>query len=255
MSAPTMIAATTPPPTPRIIVDDLAGAHNRAYQQDADTVISGHSYKDRSTIILVPAIASIPPRIVQSWMSLMLPMNQRSIRLFLEDMEVGDAYTQGIDFILNHPELQNWKYVLTLETDNAPPPDGLLKLIEAMEEGPWAAVGGLYWTKGEGGQPMCYGRSDVHPLNFAPWLPPADTVVECRGLGMGFTLFRTEVFKDARLPKPLFKTVQNYVPNGGAQAYTQDLYGFEAMGKYGYRFACSTKVLVGHWDQREGKMW
>ena len=47
------------------------------------------------------------------------------------------------------PELSQWEYVLSIEHDNTPPPDGVLKLLETMDRRPeYAAVSGLYWTKG-----------------------------------------------------------------------------------------------------------
>ena len=51
-------------------------------------------------------------------------------------MEVGDAYSQAIDGILAHPDIKDWEYVLTMEHDNLPPADGLVRLIERMEEHP-----------------------------------------------------------------------------------------------------------------------
>ena len=64
----------------------------------------------------------------------MAPMNQKFIRTFVIGMEVGAAYTQAIEQILANPVLRNWKYILTLEEDNMPPPDGLLKLYESMDK-------------------------------------------------------------------------------------------------------------------------
>ena len=73
-------------------------------------------------------------------------------------MEVGDAYSQAIDGILA-PGHQGLEYVLTVEHDNCPPSDGLVKLIERMEEHPELhAIGGLYFTKGEGGVAQIWRR-------------------------------------------------------------------------------------------------
>jgi len=182
-------------------------------------------------------------------------------------MEVGEAYTQMVDLVLSHPDLQKYKFLLTLEEDNMPPPDGLNKLLETIHEGPWAAVGGLYWTKGEEGQPMIYGDTKSIPLNFLPQLPctgdekeckcgrePHNPVVECRGLGMGFTLFDLNLFRDPDLPRPLFKTVQED-RQGGTVRMTQDLYFFNNAAKLGYRFAVDCRVLVGHYDYENEKVW
>jgi hypothetical protein len=167
-------------------------------------------------------------------------------------MEVGDAYNSAIELILNHPELSKWKYVLTLEEDNLPPPDGLLKLYESMDD--FAVVGGLYWTKGEAGQPMIYGAPEGI-LNFVPQVPVPETVQECNGLGMGFNLWNLDVFRDEKIPRPWFKTLQEWDPNKGAKAYTQDLYFYENARKAGYRVACDTRVKVGHLDVAADVVW
>lgn len=207
---------------------------------------TGRAYKDLSTICVVPTRGVIPAKVVQSWMGLMAPMNQKFTRLFVIGMEVGDAYSQAVETILNHPDLKNWKYMLTLEEDNMPPPDGLLKLYENIEK--FDAVGGIYWTKGEGGMPMIYGDPNTFPKNFIPQLPKPETIQPCNGLGMGFTLFRMDMFKNRDLPKPYFKTKQEYEPGKGVSSYTQDLYFFENAAKLGYKFACDTRVKVGHYD-------
>lgn len=64
----------------------------------------------------------------------MTPMNQKFIMIMVENMEVGAAYSETIKMILDHPDLSQWKYILTLEHDNAPPPDGLLRLLLNMDK-------------------------------------------------------------------------------------------------------------------------
>jgi len=180
-------------------------------------------------------------------------MNQKVIGpIFATGMEVGEAYNHLIQNVLNNPELSKWKYILTIEEDNAPPADGLLKLYESMSE--YDVVQGIYWTKGAGGQPMIYGDPKVVPKNFIPQKPIPETVQHCNGLGMGFNLFKLEIFKNENLRKPWFKTIQEVV-GGGARAYTQDLYFYEDAAKQGYRFACDTRVKVGHYDITNDIMW
>src|SRR5438874_557435 len=79
-------------------------------------------------------------------------------RIGMLGMEVGDAYSTAIEQVLAHPGLKDHRYILTLESDNTPPPDGLLKLLRRMEEHPeFACIGGLYWTKYDGGVPQIWG--------------------------------------------------------------------------------------------------
>jgi len=215
-------------------------------------ILEGKTYKDLSTIIIIPTRGMIPAKVVAAWWSLIMPMNQKCTRVFAYGMEVGDAYNNMIEEILKNPNLSQWKYVLTLEEDNLPPPDGLIKLYEHMDE--FDVVGGLYWTKGEEGQPMIYGDINDPELNFRPQ-PPIKEIQECNGLGMGFTLFKLDIFKDPRIERPWFKTCQDWDPQKGAKIYTQDLYFFEKIRKLGYRVACDTRVKVGHYDAEMDIVW
>lgn len=241
---------------PQIVIEDYQGHHNKDIEKSRDRLIKGNTYKDLSTIIIIPTRGVIPAKVVQNWMSLMSPMNQKVIRIFMIGMEVGDAYNNAIEFIINNPDLSKWKYILTLEEDNMPPVDGLLKLYEAINTPPgYDVIGGLYWTKGEGGQPMLYGNPNEIPLNFIPQVPQVDTIQRCNGLGMGFNLFRLDLFKDQKLQRPFFKTLQEHRPSVGTRVYTQDLRFFEDAGRLGYRFACSTNIKVGHYDIDRDIVW
>jgi hypothetical protein len=240
---------------PAIYLPYEVGGHNKDVVAAQKKLDKAKSYKDCSTVILCPTRGgrSLCPRFVQAISGLMRPMNQQIVGpIYLTGMEVGEAYNSGIQLVLDNPQLSKYKYVLTVEDDNLPPPDGLLKLIESIGE--YDAVGGLYWTKGEDGRPMIYGDAEVKPLNFIPQQIDMDSVQECNGLGMGFTLFKTDVFR--KLPKPWFKTEQSYDPYTGAcKGYTQDLYAFEHMRKLGMRVASDNRVKVGHLDIESNILW
>lgn len=233
---------------PQIIMPNYQGMHNSDYGVTQKRIEKAKSYKDLSTICIVPCVGAIPPKVVQSWRSLMTPMNQKFIMIMVENMEVGAAYTETIGHILNNPELSNWKYILTMETDNTPPPDGLLKLYEGMDD--YDGVGGLYYTKGDGGQPMSYGMKNGQPINFIPFLPPENSITPCYGIAMGFSLFKMSMFKDPRMPKPLFETRQKFEQGVGASAFTQDLLFCQEAGKLGYNFAVHSGCKVGHYDYK-----
>lgn len=238
---------------PQVVIPDYSGYHNKDIDESSERLEKAKSYKDLSTIIICPTRGQIPAKVVQSWMGLMRPMNQKVLGpLFAIGMEVGAAYNSMIENILANPELSKWKYLLTIEEDNMPPADGLLKLYESMDK--YDVVQGLYWTKGEGGQPMIYGDPNIIPKNFIPQKPRKDEVMHCNGLGMGFNLFKMDIFRNPDIPKPWFRTVQEVV-NGGARAYTQDLYFFENAAKCGYKFACDCRVKVGHYDFANDMIW
>lgn len=240
---------------PAVIIENLnLGLHNADLQATVDRLERGKTYRDLSTVIICPTRGMIPDRVVQSWMGLIRPMNQKVIGpIFFRGYEVGEAYNMAINFVLSNEELSKWKYILTIEEDNLPPPDGLIRLYESMDE--YDCVGGLYWTKGEGGQPMIYGDPNDAELNFRPQKPVVDSLQRANGLGMGFNLWKIEMFKDERIPKPWFKTLNDVVPGHGPKIYTQDLYFYENAGKLGYKFACDTRVKVGHLDPHTDIIW
>jgi hypothetical protein len=166
-----------------------------------------------------------------------------------EGFEVGEAFSTAIQEILGNPELSQWEFLLTIEHDNLAPADGIVALIRQMEKHPeLSCIGGLYWTKGEGGVPQIWGDPKDPILNFRAQPPdPNGGLVECCGTGMGFNLWRLKMFKDERLRKPWFRTVADNTGVG-----TQDLYFWSDARKYGYRCAIDCSVKVGHLDF-EGK--
>lgn len=252
---------------PKIILGCGTGYHNDDLEKAQQRLRKAKVYQDLSTVILVPTRGTIPAFVVQSWMFLMTPANQRAGRLFCQGLEVGDAYNAGITTTLADPGVGDCRYLLTLEDDNVPPPDGLLKLIESICDCDepckehYAAVGGLYWSKGEDGFPMLFGDPKEEPLGFRPQVPQVDAVQEVNGVAMGFTLFHMGVFRDPTLfeedesgLKNWFKTTQT---NDGtrAESATQDLYFMRKLRRAGYRVACDTRVKVGHFDRDTEDVW
>jgi hypothetical protein len=189
---------------------------------------------------------------VASWWNLFFPPNQKVVKIFAVGMEVGAAYSSCIEQILDHPDLSKFKYLLTIEHDNIPPPDGVVKLITQMEAHPELdCIGGLYFTKGEGGCAQIWGNPNEHPLNFKPQLPIPDKLVECCGTGMGFNAWRLSMFADTRLRRPWFQTTADRT-NG---CFTQDLFFWSDARKYGHRCAIDCTVTVGHYDEANDIVW
>jgi hypothetical protein len=236
---------------PRILGDAVAGQHNADLSKSSSRILRGASWKRQRIVVIIPADAMIASRVALSHWNLGFPPNNGVARLLAQGMEVGEAYTSTIEQVLAHPELSTWEYILTLEHDNAPPPDGVIQLLDQMENHKeFACIGGLYWTKGPGGVPQIWGDPKDSILNFRPQPPdPNGGLVECCGTGMGFNLWRMKMFKDDRLRKPWFVTQRK----GGAA--TQDLYFWSDARKYGYRCAIDCSVRVGHHDAASDVMW
>jgi len=241
---------------PQIILpyedEEFSGAHNKKLKDSIERVSRSNMYEDLSTIIICPTRGMFPTRVVQSWMKLQKPLNQKVFGpIFAEHMRVDTAYNALITYILGHEELSKCKYILTIEEDNLPPVDGMLKLYESMKE--YDAVSGLYWSKGDNGFPMIFGNVEKGLKDRTAQVPKYDEVQQCNASGMGFTMFKTEMFKN--IEEPWFKTLEGVSELGIPNTMTQDIYFFEKAGEKGYKFAVDNRVRVGHFDARNDKVW
>lgn len=226
-----------------------AGRNNDQLELSSTTYLKGHTWKKQRGICLLPAGSNIPTRVALAWRGLILPPNQAWHFMAIEGDEVGEAYNRAIQSVLDHPDLSQWEYILTLEWDNLPPADGVIKLIKTLGDNPqFDTVSGLYWTKGECGVPQIWGDINDPVVNFRPVPPSPGNVVECYGTGMGFALWRLDQFK--KVPKPWFVTKCSI--NGVG---TQDLSYFSEARKHGVRCAVDCSVLVGHLDVGSGIVW
>jgi len=237
--------------TPQLIVQDFGGVHNSDLKRTSARLMRGGSWKKQRIIVVIPSSDMIPAKVALCHWNLAFPPNNGVVRMLAQGMEVGDAYSSAVEQILNHPELKDWEFLLTIEHDNMPPADGVIRLVEQMENHPeFSCIGGLYFTKGEGGCAQIWGDATDVAINFRPQPPdPNGGLVECCGTGMGFNLFRLKMFKDERLRKPWFVTQRN----GGCS--TQDLYYWSDARKYGYRCAVDCGVRVGHYDAANDVCW
>jgi hypothetical protein len=231
---------------------DDPGVHNLNLEAARGRILEGGSWKRQRIVQVLPAGAAVPTKVVHSWLNLLFPPNQAVYRHTCIGEEVGKAYSDAIEGVLAHPDLSTWEYLLTIEHDNVPPPDGVLRLLKRMEEHPeFACIGGLYWTKGEAGVPQIWGDVTDPVVNYRPQAPEPGKLVECCGTGMGFNLWRLSMFKDAKLRRPCFKTLASAEEGVG----TQDLYFWTDARKHGYRCAIDCDVLVGHHDSATGITW
>lgn len=232
--------------------------------------IDGATYRDNSTVIVVPTRGTRTPdgkpdplggmihhRVTQAHDSLLPSMNGNRIKFYASGFEVGDAYNAVIKNVLAHPELRQWKYILTLEDDNLPPPDAHIRLLESIEWGHFDAVSGLYFTKGEWQMPMAYGDPEEFRRTGVLDFRPRDVrealdkgmVMTVNGIACGCALWRTELFRD--IVDPWYVTVNDII-DGSPQAWTQDLKFCEKAVRSGKRFAVDCRVKVGHIDVKSG---
>jgi hypothetical protein len=230
---------------------EVGGYHNGDVGKTRSRLDKSKSWKKQRIVVLLPTSTMISAKVALSHWNLAFPPNNGVARLLAIGMEVGEAYSTAIQQVLAHPDLSQWEYILTIEHDNMPPADGVLKLLERMEANPrFACIGGAYYTKGEGGVLQAWGDPKDPVMNFRPQLPdPHGGLVECCGTGMGFNLWRMSLFKDKKLRRPWFVTQKE---QGVA---TQDLYAWTDFRKHGYRCAIDCSVKVGHYAVETDTVW
>jgi hypothetical protein len=254
--------------TEKIDLDTTMAALKKGLGFERVEHIPGSTYQDNSTVIIIPTRATkehpVPlfaQPVVAAWQSLIAPMNQKRAILFTSGHEVGQAYTEMIKNILAHPELSKWKYVLTLEDDNIPPPDAHIRLLESIEWGKFDAISGLYFTKGESNMPMAYGDPaefartgalDFRPRDVREALA-AGQIMPVNGIAMGCALWRMDLFRS--IQPPWFSTVNDVIEGKGVQCFTQDLYACEKWVRMGKKFAVDLRVRVGHLDVNTGTVY
>ena len=232
-----------------IIVQDFAGWHNGEFEQGRSRVLESGSWKRQRIVMVIPAGNAIPSKVALALMNLSLPPNNPVMRVLAIGMEVGEAYSAAVEGILAEPALADWEFLLTVEHDNLPRPNSLLRLLERMEHHPEIhAISGLYFQKGEGGWPQIWGDPKDPIRNFRPQPPVNGELVECCAIGMGFTLWRLAMFRDERLRRPWFQTQREPM-------MSQDLFFWDDAREKGYRCAVDCGIKVGHLDISTGMVW
>lgn len=236
---------------PALITQDFSGWNNSNLPYVIEREIKLAQYKPQRIVVVIPCLEAIPAKVYLSHCNLLYPMNNPIRRILAQGMEVGEAYQAAFEAIIQDQELVQWEYILTVEHDNMPPHDGIVKLVAHLEAHPeYAAVGGLYFTKGPDGVAQIWGDPRDTYLNFRPQVPKEDGLVECNGLGMGFTLFRMSLFRDGNIERPWFKT-----DNQPGSIYTQDMYFWKKAWNARYRCAVACDVRVGHYDVKEDRIY
>lgn len=239
----------------------LTGGRSDGKGFDRVFSIKGNTYRDQSTVVLVPSREDkFHHRITTGIHGMIGPMNQKRAVMFCIGDEVGVAYNKMISDILAHPDLRTWKYVMTIESDNLVPPDAHIRLMETIEAGMWDAVSGIYFTKGDVNMPMAYGDparfESTGVLEFTPRditdALASGKVMPVNGIAMGCALWRMDLFR--QVPAPWFVTLADVV-DGTFEAMTQDLYFCREARKRGHRFAVDCRVRVGHMDLATGEVY
>ncbi len=197
-------------------------------------LLEGTTFKDRSIAVLTPTRKFIHCQVVASWQELQWPLNAPHKGVICKGREVADAYNALFGAVLNDEEMSKFTYVLTLEDDNLPPPNAVLKLLHVLEHSDYDAVSGLYHTKSAPSVPLVLG--DIRKPDDFTAQPVTQGVVEVNAIPMGCALWRLQLFRS--MPAPWFKT----------EGASHDIYFARNARAAGHRFAVDLDLRVGHMD-------
>lgn len=127
-------------------------------------------------------------------------------------------------------------YLLTVEDDTYPPPDGLIKLLQHRLD----IVGGWYRKRREPleGVPIIIKGGERTDLK------PDGELCEVYTIPQGFTLFRIDVFRN--IPHPWFVTTPQL---------SQDSFFSQRARDAGYKLWCDTDIRCQHIDRISGKVY
>jgi hypothetical protein len=233
---------------PQLVVASLEGHHATNMPETVSRLQRGGTWRRQRIVVVLPTAEMMPTAVTMALWNLAFPPNNGVVKIAAIGDEVGEAYSRAIESVLNTPQLCDWEYLLCVEHDNLAPGDGVIKLVERMEAHPeFSAIQGLYFTKGAGGCAQIWGSPQQDPvLNYRPQPPdPNGGLIETYGVAQGFTLFRLAMFRDERLKRPWFRTLNG---KDGQGLGTQDLVLWNDARQYGYRCAVDCSVKVGHID-------
>jgi SAM-dependent methyltransferase len=131
---------------------------------------------------------------------------------------------------------EGWDYLCFIDHDNILPPDGIIKLWRYN----LPVVGGLYFERGYPHLPLLYTfNPTTGDITVALDYPKG--LVRCDVLGMGCSLWKTEVFK--KFPSPWFTYER---PDGGSAYGTEDISIFRRLKALGIPVHVDTNLTIGH---------
>jgi hypothetical protein len=153
------------------------------------------------------------------------------------EMIARDAVRRGADLLA------------MIDDDIIVPPDGLAKLVAALEDDPKAAVAGALYYSRDGARPMAVARwdsSDTTSAAIPAFTSTAPSVVD--GVGFGFVVVRVEALRSLALP---YFSAHLYVDEATrwVRQCDEDYLFCERVREGGWRVLLHAGVRAGHFDR------
>jgi hypothetical protein len=150
------------------------------------------------------------------------------------------AYEKAVDMALS----DGADYILTVEDDTFPPPDGFVRLYNLIskheERGEKVIIGGWYPKRSD----TFIGTPIILENGRRTDLKPDGAIHEVYTIPQGFTLFPVQVFKE--LTPPYFAVTDNL---------SQDSWFSQLAREAGWKLLVDTALRCKHIDRKTGKVY
>ncbi|HEX3469192.1 MAG TPA: glycosyltransferase [Candidatus Elarobacter sp.] len=153
------------------------------------------------------------------------------------EMIVRDAVARGADFIA------------MIDDDIVAPPDALVRLIEALEADPSAAIAGALYYSRDGVRPMAVARWDSSDTTSAA-IPAfaGDGIADVDGVGFGCIVIRIEALRTLATP---YFAAHIFIDQASrtVRQCDEDYLLCERLRKNGHRILLHAAVRAKHYDR------
>src|SRR5690348_16243715 len=95
--------------TPQLSIQSVQGRHNSDLNFSVNRLNQANSYRDLSTVCIIPNNGLIPARVAENWLYQTSQMNQKLVRLMMIGMETYHGFSSCIEQILATPGLNEFK--------------------------------------------------------------------------------------------------------------------------------------------------
>jgi len=193
-----------------------------------------------SLTIGMPSGGTVRAETMTSLISAMNPLKEKNVEHQLT-IQIGGYVAHNRNKIVEIAKQNKSTHIMFIDADMVFPPSGIMRLIDHDKD----IVAAMYNARGVPGQPII---STVKPTDpekdpkkgeFVNTEFPAG-LFKVFGLGTGFMLIKTSVFK--KLEKPYFVAYED--ENG--EHHTEDIDFCAKAGKAGFDVWCSPTIQMNH---------
>lgn len=192
---------------------------------------------DLSVLIAMPMYAHVAPVAAMSWTTFILQLATKPYKatVFTSlNMYVDNARNDAVRIALgeSNQAIGPVSHILFVDSDMILPVDGLDRLLAHKKR----SVGGLYFGKLPPFLPVAF---ELDPFKRLPEYEE-DSLIEVGGLGMGFTLVATDIFREMR------EHFKDDLWFRAGEGIGEDVWFYMRLKKMGIETYLDTGIKCGH---------